>query len=60
MKLKQAYSTDQISNQIDELSDYNLFESDQVLQEILLRYGSQEQPLLSQFASLVGSAQYYN
>ena len=60
MKLHNAPVTDQSSNQFDELTDYNLFETDQVLQEILARYGSQEQPLLSQFASLVGSAEYYD
>ena len=60
MQQNNTNTTDPISNQIDELTNYNLFETDQVLQEILTRYGSQEQSLLSQFASLVGSAEYYD
>ena len=38
-----AWMTHQISNQFDELENYNLFETDTVLQEILTRYGSQDQ-----------------
>ena len=60
MQQNNTDTTDPISNQIYELTNYNLFETDQVLQEILTRYGSQEQSLLSQFASLVGSAEYYD
>ncbi|NNG76797.1 DNA alkylation response protein [Acinetobacter sp. ANC 4277] len=49
----------QISNQFDELQDYNLFETDQVLQEILARYGSQDQAILSHMGKVVGSSEYY-
>ncbi|TCB57117.1 acyl-CoA dehydrogenase family protein [Acinetobacter terrae] len=54
-----SWMTHQISNQFDELQDYNLFETDQVLQEILSRYGSQDQATLSQMGKEVGSAEYY-
>lgn len=36
----QTWMTHQIQNQFDELQDYNLFETDTILQEILTRYGS--------------------
>jgi len=51
--------THQISNLFDELQDYNLFETDQVLQEVLARYGSQDQATLSQMGKVVGSSEYY-
>lgn len=35
----------QIENQFDELQNYNLYRTDPVLQEILMRYGSQDQAL---------------
>ena len=54
-----SWTTHQISNQFDELQDYNLFETDQVLQEILARYGSQDQATLSQMGKVVGSYEYY-
>ena len=54
-----SWMTHQISNQFDELQDYNLFETDQVLQEILARYGSQDQATLSQMGKVVGSSEYY-
>ena len=54
-----SWMTHQISNQFDELQDYNLFETDQVLQEILARYGSQDQATLSQMGKVVGSYEYY-
>ncbi|NNH78162.1 DNA alkylation response protein [Acinetobacter sp. ANC 5380] len=54
-----SWMTHQISNQFDELQDYNLFETDQVLQEILARYGSQDQAILSQMGKVVGSSEYY-
>ncbi|NNH86919.1 acyl-CoA dehydrogenase family protein [Acinetobacter terrae] len=54
-----SWMTHQISNQFDELQDYNLFETDQVLQEILSRYGSQDQATLSQMGKVVGSSEYY-
>jgi len=55
----QTWTTHQISNQFDELQDYNLFETDTVLKEILNRYGSQDQATLSQMGKVVGSAEYY-
>ena len=54
-----TWMTHQISNQFDELQDYNLFETDQMLQEILSRYGSQDQATLSQMGKVVGSSKYY-
>lgn len=51
--------THQITNQFDELQNYNLFETDLVLQEILQRYGSQDQSTLSIMGQTVGSDQYY-
>ncbi|MGR3978845.1 DNA alkylation response protein [Acinetobacter sp. 1207_04] len=54
-----AWMTHQISNQFDELQNYNLFTTDQVLQEILQRYGSQDQKKLTEFAQIVGSTEYY-
>ena len=54
-----TWMTHQISNQFDELQDYNLFETDQVLQEILARYGSQDQAILSHMGKVVGSSEYY-
>lgn len=51
--------THQISNQFDELQDYNLFESDTILQEILSNYGSRNQAQLAEFGHVVGSSQYY-
>ncbi|MFD1437177.1 DNA alkylation response protein [Acinetobacter sp. ANC 4282] len=54
-----SWMTHQISNQFDELQDYNLFETDQVLQEILTHYGSQDQAILSQMGKVVGSSEYY-
>ena len=37
MNTLQNWQTHEISNQFDELQAYNLFETDQVLQEILQR-----------------------
>lgn len=54
-----TWITHQISNQFDELQDYNMFETDIVLKEILNRYGSQDQATLSQMGKVVGSAEYY-
>ncbi len=54
-----AWQTHEISNQFDELQNYNLFSTDQVLQEILQRYGSQDQQILTEFGGIVGSAEYY-
>ncbi len=54
-----AWMTHQISNQFDELENYNLFETDTVLQEILVRYGSQDQTTLAEFGQQVGSSEYY-
>ena len=55
-----AWMTHQISNQFDELENYNLFETDTVLQEILTRYGSQDQARLTEMGKAVGSAEYYD
>ncbi len=54
-----TWMTHQISNQFDELQNYNLFATDQVLQEILIRYGSQDQTTLAEFGQHVGSSEYY-
>ncbi|AWL30117.1 DNA alkylation response protein [Acinetobacter defluvii] len=54
-----AWETHEINNQFDELQNYNLFSTDQVLQEILQRYGSQDQQALAEFGEIVGSAEYY-
>ena len=55
-----AWMIHQISNQFDELENYNLFEIDTVLQEILARYGSQDQAGLTEMGKVVGSAEYYD
>lgn len=55
-----AWMTHQISNQFDELENYNLFETDNVLQEILTLYGSQDQAILTEMGKVVGSAEYYD
>lgn len=55
-----AWMTHQISNQFDELENYNLFETDTVLKEILTRYGSQDQARLTEMGKAVGSAEYYD
>jgi len=52
--------THQISNQFDELENYNLFETDTVLQEILTRYGSQDQARFTEMGKVIGSAEYYD
>lgn len=54
-----AWMTHQISNQFDELENYNLFETDSVLQEILTRYGSQDQAKLTELGKIAGLAEYY-
>lgn len=56
----QAWMTHSIQNQFDERQDYNLFASDRVLQEILQRYGSQDQARLSALAQQAGSAEAYH
>lgn len=48
----------QIENQFDELQNYNLYRTDPVLQEILMRYGSQDQALLTELGGKVGTTQY--
>ncbi|KAB0654658.1 DNA alkylation response protein [Acinetobacter bohemicus] len=58
--MNNAWMTHQISNQFDELENYNLFETDTVLQEILARYGSQDQKTLAEFGQHVGSSEYYD
>lgn len=54
-----TWTTHQISNQFDEKIDYNLFDSDQVLQQILQQYGSAAQPQLRALGQAAGSANYY-
>jgi putative acyl-CoA dehydrogenase len=60
MTMSNTWMTHQISNQFDEKQDYNLFTTDQVLQEILTRYGSQDQPALTELGQVAGSAEYYS
>ena len=55
----QAWMTHQITNQFDELENYNLFSSDVVLHEILKRYGSHDQATLCDMGKVVGSSEYY-
>lgn len=55
----QAWMTHQITNQFDELENYNLFSSDTVLHEILKRYGSHDQATLCEMGKAVGSSEYY-
>ncbi len=55
-----TWMTHQVSNQFDEKQDYNLFATDQVLQEILTRYGSQDQTALTELGQVAGSAEYYS
>lgn len=55
-----AWMTHKISNQFDELENYNLFETDTVLQEILARYGSLDQAKLIEMGKVVGSTEYYD
>ena len=55
-----TWMTHQISNQFDELENYNLFETDTVLQEILTRYGSLDQARLTEMGKIIGSAEYYD
>ena len=55
-----AWMTHQISNQFDELENYNLFETDTVLQEILAGYGSLDQARLTAMGKVIGSAEYYD
>ncbi len=56
----QAWMTHSIQNQFDERQDYNLFASDRVLQEILQRYGSQDQARLGALGQQAGSAEAYH
>lgn len=56
----QAWMAHSIQNQFDERQDYNLFASDRVLQEILQRYGSQDQARLSALGQQAGSAEAYH
>ena len=43
----QTWATHQILNQFDEQQNYNLFNTDLILQEILMRYNSSDQQQLS-------------
>ncbi|MFU8925605.1 acyl-CoA dehydrogenase family protein [Acinetobacter puyangensis] len=52
--------THQISNQFDEIQDYNLFDTDLILQQTLQHYGSQDQSALRTFGDVAGSAAFYN
>ncbi len=51
--------THHIHNQVDELQDYNLYETDIVLHEILQRYGSRNNVHFAEFGHVAGSAEYY-
>ena len=55
----QAWVTHKITNQFDELENYNLFSSDTVLHEILKRYGSHDQATLCEMGKAIGSSEYY-
>ncbi|WP_180163332.1 acyl-CoA dehydrogenase family protein [Acinetobacter sp. YH12069] len=57
--LEQTWMTHQISNQFDELENYNLFSSDTVVHEILKRYGSHDQPILCEMGKVAGSSEYF-
>ena len=57
--LEQTWMAHQISNQFDELDNYNLFSSDTVLHEILKRYGSHDQATLCEMGKVAGSSEYY-
>ncbi|WP_374665414.1 acyl-CoA dehydrogenase family protein [Acinetobacter sp.] len=59
MNTAQHWQTHEISNQFDEKQDYNLFETDTVLKEILARCGSQDQVKLSAMGQAAGSKEYY-
>ena len=59
MNIAQHWQTHEISNQFDEKQDYNLFETDMVLKEILARCGSQDQAELSAMGQVAGSTEYY-
>ena len=54
-----AWTTHQINNQFDELKDYNLFTTDQVLKEIIQRYGSRNSVHLGEFGAAVGCESFY-
>ncbi|RFS33923.1 DNA alkylation response protein [Acinetobacter sp. SWAC5] len=57
--LEQTWMTHQISNQFDELENYNLFSSDTVLHEILKRNGSHDQSTLCEMGKVAGSSEYF-
>ncbi|MCW8038582.1 MULTISPECIES: acyl-CoA dehydrogenase family protein [Acinetobacter] len=57
--LEQTWMTHQISNQFDELENYNLFSSDTVLHEILKCCGSHDQATLCEMGKVAGSSEYY-
>ena len=59
MNTAENWQTHEISNQFDELQNYNLLTTDQVLIEILQRYGSQDQQRLTEFSQIAGSTEYY-
>ncbi len=52
-------STHTVSNQFDELQDYNLFETDRILKEILHHYGSELQAEHAVFGETVGRASFF-
>ena len=56
----QTWATHQILNQFDEQQNYNLFNADLILQEILMRYNSSDQQQLSDLGKTVGAAEYYH
>lgn len=50
---------DQSDNQFNELCNYNLYQSDVPLQEILKRYGHHEQKQLTTFGEILGHQRSY-
>ena len=57
--MEHSWTTHQMNNQFDELQNYNVFETDVILKEILQRFQSQDQPILSEMGKIIGSAEYY-
>lgn len=55
-----AGSGSSVDNLVDELSHYNLFSSDQILQEILQGYAVPRDPRLAALGQQVGTAEYYD
>lgn len=54
-----AWNPAQNTNQVDELKDYNLYLTDQVLIEVMQRYSSRNHTHLSEFGHIVGTHEFY-